>query len=103
MAISAKRPGKIRIKYSQWFFWAALPLKRNLQTNKQIARKNTMITLDAFLVFLGAASLPVIYIFLLSRWLEPEYRRAYDKTGQNVRTAHKTKRAAKRQQVLQPA
>jgi hypothetical protein len=39
LAISAKRPGKIRIRYSQWFFWAALPLKRNLQTTKRIARK----------------------------------------------------------------
>ena len=33
-----------------------------------------MITFDAFLVFLGAASLPVIYLFILSRWLERESR-----------------------------
>ncbi|HVY71080.1 MAG TPA: hypothetical protein VHH73_14205 [Verrucomicrobiae bacterium] len=32
-----------------------------------------MITFDAFLVFLVAAALPVIYLFLLRRWLEPEW------------------------------
>ena len=35
-----------------------------------------MITLDAFLVFLGAASLPVIYLFICSRWIEPAQREA---------------------------
>jgi len=39
-----------------------------------------MITPDAFLVFLGAASLPVIYIYVLSRWLEPAYRQAHPET-----------------------
>ena len=34
-----------------------------------------MITLDAFLVFLAAVSLPATYVFLLSRWLEPEDRK----------------------------
>jgi hypothetical protein len=34
-----------------------------------------MITLDAFLVFLAAASLPVIYLFIASYWVEPEYRK----------------------------
>jgi len=33
-----------------------------------------MITLDAFLVFLAAVSLPATYIFLISRWIEPEDR-----------------------------
>lgn len=33
-----------------------------------------MITLDAFLVLLFAASLPVTYIFICSRWIEPAYR-----------------------------
>ena len=33
-----------------------------------------MITFDAFLVSLGAASLPVIYLFILSHWLERESR-----------------------------
>jgi len=37
-----------------------------------------MITLDAFLVFLAAASLPATYIFLMSRWIEPEYRKTHD-------------------------
>jgi hypothetical protein len=36
-----------------------------------------MITFDAFLVFLAAASLPVIYLRIVSRWLEPEYKKAY--------------------------
>ena len=36
-----------------------------------------MITLDAFLMFLAAASLPVIYLFLVSRWVEAEYRQAH--------------------------
>ena len=36
-----------------------------------------MITLDAFLVFLAAASLPVIYLFITSYWVEPEYRKVY--------------------------
>ena len=43
-----------------------------------------MITLDAFLVFLGAASLPVIYLFIVSRWVEAESRRSSsvsEKTG----------------------
>jgi hypothetical protein len=35
-----------------------------------------MITFDALLVLLGAASLPVLYIGICSRWIEPEYRRA---------------------------
>jgi hypothetical protein len=39
-----------------------------------------MITLGAFLVLLGAASLPATYILILSRWLEPEYRKAYPVT-----------------------
>ena len=34
-----------------------------------------MLTLDAFLMFLGAASLPVIYLLLVSRWVEAEYRK----------------------------
>jgi hypothetical protein len=33
-----------------------------------------MITLDAFLVFLLAASLPVAYLWIVSRWVEREYR-----------------------------
>jgi len=47
-----------------------------------------MITLDAFLVFLAAASLPVIYLFLVSRWVEPEYR--------NLHAANMTANAASR-------
>ena len=35
---------------------------------------HSMITLDAFLVFLFAASLPATYIFICSRWIEPAYR-----------------------------
>lgn len=34
-----------------------------------------MITLDAFLVLLAAVSLPGTYIFLISRWIEPEDRK----------------------------
>jgi hypothetical protein len=33
-----------------------------------------MITLGTFLVFLGAAALPVIYLLIVSRWIEPESR-----------------------------
>lgn len=40
-----------------------------------------MITFDAFLVFLGAASLPVIYLFIVSRWVEAEARR--DRSASN--------------------
>jgi hypothetical protein len=36
-----------------------------------------MITLDAFLVFLGAASLPIIYFLIVRRWVEAEYRQTY--------------------------
>jgi hypothetical protein len=36
-----------------------------------------MITLDAFLIFLAAASLPVIYVLLVSRWVEAEYRKVH--------------------------
>ena len=36
-----------------------------------------MITLDAFLVFLAAASMPVIYLLLASRWVEAEDRKAH--------------------------
>ena len=50
--------------------------------NEQTTLEYDMITPDAFLVFLGAASLPVIYIFILSRWLEPSYRQAYPETTQ---------------------
>ncbi len=57
-----------------------------------------MITPDAFLVFLGAASLPVIYIFILSRWLEPSYRQAYPET-----TEHKAQPFAERELVHQSA
>jgi hypothetical protein len=35
-----------------------------------------MISLDALLVFIAAASLPVIYVLLLRRWLEPESRQS---------------------------
>ena len=34
-----------------------------------------MISLDVFLVFLGAAALPVLFLWLVSRWIEPEYRK----------------------------
>jgi len=40
-----------------------------------------MITLDAFLMFLAAASLPVIYLLLVSRWVEAEYRQAHSTPG----------------------
>ena len=45
-----------------------------------------MITFDAFLVFLGAVSLPATYIFLLSRWLEPDYRNA--RSDRDVEPVH---------------
>jgi len=48
--------------------------------NEQTTLEHDMITSDAFLVFLGAASLPVIYIYVLSRWLEPAYRQAHPET-----------------------
>jgi hypothetical protein len=71
--------------------------------NENTSRKKTMITLDAFLVFVGAASLPVIYILLLSRWLEPEYRRAYGQTAQTAQTPSAAGTNATSQRVLQPA
>jgi hypothetical protein len=39
-----------------------------------------MITLAEFFVFLAAAALPVTYVFLLRRWLEPEYEQVHSKT-----------------------
>ena len=57
-----------------------------------------MITLDAFLVLLAAASLPATYILILSRWIEPAYRQDYPET-----TAQKAKPIAKRDPVPQPA
>jgi hypothetical protein len=35
-----------------------------------------MITFDAFLMFLLGAALPVIYLTICSRWIEPAYRDA---------------------------
>jgi hypothetical protein len=57
-----------------------------------------MITLDAFLVLLAAASLPATYILILSRWIEPAYRQDYPET-----TAQEAKPIAKRDLVPQPA
>jgi hypothetical protein len=34
-----------------------------------------MISFEALLVFVGAASLPVIYLFICSRWIESESQR----------------------------
>jgi hypothetical protein len=34
-----------------------------------------MISLDVFLVFLAAASLPILFLWIASRWIEPEYRK----------------------------
>jgi hypothetical protein len=45
--------------------------------NEQTKLEDDMITLDAFLVFLAAASLPVIYLLVVSRWIETEYRKIY--------------------------
>jgi hypothetical protein len=42
-----------------------------------------MITLDALLVFLGAVSLPIIYFFIVRRWVEAEYRQTYPPTVTN--------------------
>ena len=58
----------------------------------------TMITLDAFLVFLGTALLPVIYFFILSRWIEAEYRLAYPHT-----TVGKTKSSVQLELAQQAA
>jgi len=33
-----------------------------------------MITTDAFLVFLIAAAIPVIYLYAVSRWVEAEFQ-----------------------------
>jgi hypothetical protein len=42
-----------------------------------------MITIDAFLVFLAAASLPVIYLWIASRWVESEDRKVHPGTGKS--------------------
>jgi len=57
-----------------------------------------MITLDAFLVLLAAASLPATYILILSRWIEPAYRQDYPEP-----TAQKARPLVKRDPVSQPA
>jgi hypothetical protein len=49
-----------------------------------------MITLDALLVFLGAASLPVIYLFICSRWLESESRSSRPAPVWETKTIHPT-------------
>jgi hypothetical protein len=56
-------------------------IKGTSANNEQTTLEHDMITPDAFLVFLGATSLPVIYIFILSRWLEPAYRQAYPESA----------------------
>jgi hypothetical protein len=33
-----------------------------------------MITMGPLLVFLAAAGIPALYIYVVSRWIEPEYR-----------------------------
>jgi hypothetical protein len=43
--------------------------------DEQRILENIMITLDAFLVVLAAVSLPVSYLFVVSRWLEAEDRK----------------------------
>jgi len=43
--------------------------------DEQSIREKIMITLDAFLVVLAAASLPVSYLFVVSRWIEAEDRK----------------------------
>jgi hypothetical protein len=55
-----------------------------------------MITLDAFLMFLGAASLPVIYLFLVSRWVEAEYRKVHSapETGSAILPGMPNRKAA---------
>ena len=60
------------------------PSEGTAANNEQTTLEHDMITLDAFLVFLGATSLPVIYIFILSRWLEPGYRQAYPETKEQT-------------------
>jgi hypothetical protein len=57
-----------------------------------------MITLDAFLVLLAAASLPATYILILSHWIEPAYRQDYPEP-----TAQKARPPVKRDPVSQPA
>jgi len=54
-----------------------------------------MITLDAFLVFLATASLPVIYIWLVSRWVEVEYRETYGEPAPANPPTHQAKLIAK--------
>src|SRR5262249_55855511 len=44
---------------------------RKSAKNEPTTLENDMITFDAFLVFLVAASLPVLYLLLLRRWIEP--------------------------------
>ena len=57
-----------------------------------------MITLDACLVLLAAASLPATYILIVSRWIEPAYRQSYPET-----IAPKAKPITKRDPLPQPA
>ena len=63
------------------------PVDGTFANNEQITLEYDMITLDAFLVFLGAASLPAIYVFILSRWLERQA--APETTKQNARLVAK--------------
>ena len=55
-------------------FRVALAARGTAKNKRKL--EHTMITFDAFLVLLGAAMLPVLYIAICSRWIEPEYRKA---------------------------
>jgi hypothetical protein len=47
-----------------------------------------MITLDAFLVFLFAASLPVVYLLICRRWIESDPRQTPPSSAEEESHVH---------------
>jgi hypothetical protein len=60
-----------------WLVPDGIPPANGPSDNEHTKLEHDMITLDAFLVFLAAASLPVIYLLMVSRWIETEYRKTH--------------------------
>jgi hypothetical protein len=70
--------------------------------DEQATVEQTMISLDAFLVFLEAAALPILYILVLSRWLEPEFRRVGPDKEVPDKEVLEAQRTGRRELISQP-
>src|SRR5262245_964485 len=86
LPIAAKRGLVFRATITRGFKMA-LAAKLEPEKKQQPKSWHPMITLDAFLVLLFAASLPATYIFICSRWIEPAYRESGWTTPTEEKTA----------------